>query len=130
MTMLNVLAFFDGVLGCILIAAAWLLSGGQPVDDPPAHLSGELEARAGALAQLAGVLFLIIGGLGSAFGLDPKGWVVLLSASLVLTGWGAGRVFVASGGTKKPAQWLFLSGLWTLMLSATVGVLNRLLSGL
>src|SRR4051794_25921000 len=93
------------ITGLFLILLASLLEKSLELGKAPKHLSGERDANDGQMLALAGMAFAIFA-IVAQFGLAmPRpGVVFLISAALVFTFWGVGRVLLACGGSENAAR--------------------------
>lgn len=104
------------VLSCLGIAITGLaltmmvtsafVSNDDQLEAPPREFDGTCEARTGLSLVLMGIPFIAITCVMLFFGVASRGLTVLPIAALVMAGWGGGRVWIASGGTPRPALWL------------------------
>ncbi|MCY3020427.1 MAG: hypothetical protein NTW87_15515 [Planctomycetota bacterium] len=124
---LTLLVLFCGLL---LVLLALLVRNADDLDEPPAALSGEREARDGVWVTLAGGVFLAIAVGAWRFGMETRGLLVLIAAALVMAGWGGGRVLLAAGGAAHPARRMLIGGLAVLLVGAATFLFEAFLASL
>lgn len=104
---LNALSLLCGLL---LVLLAMLVQTHVRLDDPPAHLSGDRNAREGVWLALVAIPFTIMAIASLQLGLKTDGVVVPMTAALVCMLWGGLRVLANAGASRIPARNLHLCG--------------------
>ena len=128
--LMGALTFLVLFCGLLLVLLALLIRNADDLDEPPAALSGEREARDGVWVTLTGGVFLAIALGAWKFGMETRGLLVLIAAALVLAGWGGGRVLLAAGGTAHPTRHMLIGGLAVLLVGAATFLFEAFLASL
>ena len=103
--------------GLLLLLLAILTAGHSRLDDPPAQLSGERNAREGFGLAMVSYAFLFLAVIALGMQLKTEGVIVLTTAANVCLLWGGLRVLANAGASKKPSNALGGAGM-VLMIGA------------
>ncbi|HYG74375.1 MAG TPA: hypothetical protein VEK08_05155 [Planctomycetota bacterium] len=109
-----------------LLAA--MLAKSLELGKAPKHLSGERDANDGQWLAAAGLGFAVFAVFAHfALGMPRQGLIFLISASLVFTIWGAGKVVLCCGAIENAARRLFLASVTLLIVGAITALLEALI---